>query len=622
MRIKGVMSFLILFLIAFSALLSFATFAMEEPSRKHYPLTNYNMDFWDVDQIMDPSTLDVEIVNVSYEMFNGKTLRIMELYYTSEVYNGRNIRIFGREIAPNDTLTRKPAVVFMHGFGGNADIYLETQKLFAGNGYVTFAIDAPSAPDGRSTDYPARNAWSIINVTRTPKDSYLYHFVLAGFRAITLMYNKTYVDKDNIYFVGRSLGAVASYIIGAIDNRVKAVVPVSAAGNYLQSILSGSLINALIPPNTSLDSEVARKTLEYFDVYGYAQRIEKPIFILATTNDEFFDLYSFNDTFAAIKSKSKFMAIQPNQEHWGEKKYMTSLGKPEWSKIVLHWIEAFSKNKTLPKIENAKTVTSSALLYATITVKVRLQNLDAGDAVNVYWREGLPTCSWKKTSLSPQANGDYVADILTFNAKTIYYYVGLEKSVDGEKILVLTSPIYKVDVVASIPAVSLILLSVLYAYLYSNYLVLKQEGSIKLKDPRDIEFLKLVSWALVSFGLYLPWVSISNRTQIALWVFFERYKYFLGIPESLIYVIMLVLALGFPLALAKKRLMWLTILPVALFGLLFNEILNRGFAGQIIIGYGVGAILAVIGMILYFIPALKKFISKKVTDKEGRTERF
>lgn len=129
--------------------------------------------------------------------------------------------IEGFLILPRGQSRRRPAVIFVHGSGGDrSELFVQAVRL-AERGIVTLTITAPS------TAYPptqgATAAASLRNV-----DTAQVRDVVAVRRAVDLLRSLPQVDPARIGYLGWSAGAKTGTFVAASEPRVKALALLSA----------------------------------------------------------------------------------------------------------------------------------------------------------------------------------------------------------------------------------------------------------------------------------------------------------------------------------------------------------------------------------------------------------
>lgn len=115
-------------------------------------------------------------------------------------------------ITKNDnTLTRRPVIIFQHWGGGNKNFFKREAIAFAEKGFVCISLNAP---------------WHWRTLKDTASFFYTYpKFIRLSVIAIrrlidTLARNQT-IDKRNIYYIGHSYGATLGGLLAGIEQRIK-----------------------------------------------------------------------------------------------------------------------------------------------------------------------------------------------------------------------------------------------------------------------------------------------------------------------------------------------------------------------------------------------------------------
>lgn len=122
---------------------------------------------------------------------------------------------------------RKPAVVVLHGTGGNKEGQLAILKELAGTGFTAIAIDGRyhgerSATGKGSSDYND----AMLATYRTGKGHpFLYDTVWDVLRLIDYMETRDDVDPARIGMIGFSKGGMELYLAAAVDRRIAVAVP-------------------------------------------------------------------------------------------------------------------------------------------------------------------------------------------------------------------------------------------------------------------------------------------------------------------------------------------------------------------------------------------------------------
>jgi dienelactone hydrolase len=122
---------------------------------------------------------------------------------------------------------RRPAVVVLHGTGGNKDSQAPLLKQLAEKGFVAIAIDGRfhgerSKARTGSADY----VQAILNTYRTGKGHpFLYDTVWDVLRLADYLETRPDVDARRIGLTGFSKGGMETYLAAAVDPRIAVAVP-------------------------------------------------------------------------------------------------------------------------------------------------------------------------------------------------------------------------------------------------------------------------------------------------------------------------------------------------------------------------------------------------------------
>jgi len=565
------------------------TIILDFPYRRSKPLEEGFIDFWPMSEIMNITNLNISIEKEEIRVINETELLYRTLYYTSEVYEGREIRIYALYLELVDAPKPLPTLVFQHGYGGNWKQFEEFLIQFAVQGdIIVFAIDAPGA-SGKSTDYPPDSPENIINATQSPKGVYFYHVAIAIMRGITYLTTLDSVDSSNIFMSGASMGGVMSFIVGAIDDRVKAIMPIVAAGNYLDSVKSGSLANGMMPNEISMNDPVARNFLRWFDIHHYAKRIHKPVLYMVTTHDEFFTIISANDTYSTIPSKDKTLVIWPNSDHFG---------KPYWAEKVIDvgilWIKSVLKKARYPVIKNLEYKIFYYGLFTEVHVVLESENLSDGMLPVIVNRQGQPLEQWRIIRCKEFGGNRYKATIRAFKSSSINFYGAIAKyGADNHPIIFASSFLIKIKIKPLLFPVLCIILTAIF-----SGIIITEKVKVNMKERVICEALL---WIL-SVAFALPHIIIGGRAELTIWDLFERYRIILNLNEGIYYLVVILFGISFGFVLYKP---WETIIAVALGEIAFLMGVHLALVslidGIVVLYVGYSIFIPVIILILVFV---------------------
>jgi dienelactone hydrolase len=140
---------------------------------------------------------------------------VQELEYTSG-----DDRVEAYLVSPTTPGARLPAVVFLHGAGGNREEQLGFAAELAESGAVALTITTPSRRKSPPADAAPREA------LRWQRDSVVAD-VVAARRGFDLLVAHQHVDGERLGIVGWSMGARLAAIVADVDPRTKATVLMS-----------------------------------------------------------------------------------------------------------------------------------------------------------------------------------------------------------------------------------------------------------------------------------------------------------------------------------------------------------------------------------------------------------
>jgi hypothetical protein len=193
-----------------------------------------------------------------------------------------------------------PAVIVMHGHWPGGRLYQSFQAIgqsLALNGYVCLNIDAWGAGErtpvhGKDEYHGANLGASLMNIGET----------LAGvqisdnMRGVDLLSSLPYVDAKNIGATGASGGGNQTMWLAAIDERVKAALPVVSVGTFESCVMRSNCICELLPDGLTFTEEagvlglVAPRALKMANII-----VDNPTFLSSEM------LRSFNNTRPVFK---------------------------------------------------------------------------------------------------------------------------------------------------------------------------------------------------------------------------------------------------------------------------------------------------------------------------------
>ncbi len=124
-------------------------------------------------------------------------------YETQELYAQRDgNQIYGLLYIPKDAGEKMPTVIFSHGFGGNYQVGAQYAEAFAQKGYAVYCFDFCGGSPGSRSD------GSTLEMSVFTEQADLE-------AVIRMIQEQSFVDNDNIFLMGTSMGGAVSAITAA-----------------------------------------------------------------------------------------------------------------------------------------------------------------------------------------------------------------------------------------------------------------------------------------------------------------------------------------------------------------------------------------------------------------------
>jgi hypothetical protein len=191
-----------------------------------------------------PGKLPLDMKETGTVSMEGYTIKNIYFQTLPEVYATANLYI------PNGE-GPFPAVINMHGHwseGKAAESVQSVGHSLAKNGYVCLSIDAFGSGERTTThgDYEYHGAnlgASLMNIG----ESLLGVQVADNMRAVDLLTSFSFVDTLNIGATGASGGGNQTMWFAALDERIKAAVPIVSVGTFESAVMGSNCICELMP---------------------------------------------------------------------------------------------------------------------------------------------------------------------------------------------------------------------------------------------------------------------------------------------------------------------------------------------------------------------------------------
>lgn len=283
---------------------------------------------FDMGLIRETETAACQFTNPRTVMKEGRLMDLWDVSFTSwESIDCELVPITIRGFAskPSGSSGKIPGVVHMHGLGGCADPDNATGPA-AMLGYFVIAPTGPGgAPSEGTPDCAASEGLPsghdsgrrMFDTYPDPRGSWFWGHSVAAMRAATCLTTRTEVDSNRIGMTGYSAGAVATLISSAVDDRIKASVPLSGTGAWGVATMSPNAWqhNLLHLAGYDVNSpewlRLISTILPDVNMAGSAAKI----LMVNGSSDEFFPLTAHMVTYNSIPGTDKRTAIVGNGDH-------------------------------------------------------------------------------------------------------------------------------------------------------------------------------------------------------------------------------------------------------------------------------------------------------------------
>jgi len=152
-----------------------------------------------------------------------------------------------------------PAVVVTHGHwqgGRNGEIFQSVAQQLALHGYVALNIDAWGTGERTTVHGEHEYHGSCLGASLLNTGASLMGMQITdNIRAVDLLGTLPYVDAKRIGVTGASGGGNQAMWLAALDERIKAAIPVVSVGTFESYIMNGNCICELLPGGLTFTEE-------------------------------------------------------------------------------------------------------------------------------------------------------------------------------------------------------------------------------------------------------------------------------------------------------------------------------------------------------------------------------
>lgn len=279
---------------------------------------------FDPDRIRDPDTAACTFSNPRSALKDGVLLDVWDVSYRSwESIGGtlRPITIRGFAARPKGGGQTLPGVVQAHGLGGYAEESHATGTAALLGTFVLAYTGPGGGTDATNTSegIPASHddGYRMFDTLADPRGSWFWGHAVAGLRGLTCLADRPDVDPTRMGMTGFSAGGVVTLIGAAVDDRIRAAVPLSACGAWDVAVQAPGAWqrNLLTLAGLTVASPEWTTLIDTIDSSRLLPATTARILMVNGSADEFFPLTAHDTTFAAIPGDAKRTAIAGNFDH-------------------------------------------------------------------------------------------------------------------------------------------------------------------------------------------------------------------------------------------------------------------------------------------------------------------
>ena len=305
-----------------------------------------------------------------------------------------------------------PALMILHGGGGNAQSVANLVAEYASRGYVAICFDMPGICNNGSTPN-STGPWKLrpapgsrqplepprFDIASGLENTVLFDAGVSGIEAFNFIRSQKNVDPKNVGITGFSWGGYATtFLSGVLGKKVKAAYAVFGCGFYEIGTFWVKII-------ADLPDSVRTPWLKYFDAGRRAPEMKAPYFLEATSNDTYYWPESVMATLHAIPG-IKNHVWDTNLNH----KQMPA--GPTMQKLYFdYYLKGIGQSFGTVNITKEKLEADSS---KTITLKPGMPKGVTASSVVIYYSESAPkwqTRVWVPITATIQSNNSYTAII-------------------------------------------------------------------------------------------------------------------------------------------------------------------------------------------------------------------
>lgn len=309
-----------------------------------------------------------------------------------------------------------------------------------------FLYDMPNQPlfDGREED--DLQAYTFSQYLKTGDESWplLFPMVKSVVRAIDaiqdLAFKKEKHTINKFVIAGHSKRGHTSWLAGAIDRRIKSIIPIAIDVLNAKAQMPHHLkmFTAFSTPSREatdflreLDKPLGNRLIELIDPYAYKEQLGLPKLIISVTNDDYFPTDALNLYWKGLKG-SKSILYLSNAGH------VRADSDPRINPTAFAFVRAVAVDRTLPSFnwKFSEFKDSLQLIVTTDTLAVSASLWQASSE-----SDDFRSSQWYATPMKAIVRRDKKQYVMTIEKSSVFnglVYGEIQFEQDGHKFLLTT----------------------------------------------------------------------------------------------------------------------------------------------------------------------------------------
>ena len=195
-------------------------------------------------KLLDRPKLPLDVKQISKTTSGSYTYETVD-FTSDKKADGSSERVPTYIVSPTEKKAKLPAVIMLHGTGGNKESQKSWLEEFAKRGWIGVAIDARhhGARSGGKKGSEAYNE-AITKAWRAPKDKpqpmpFYFETCWDLWCTVDYLLQRDDVDPARIAMVGISMGGIQTWLAASVDERVAVMVPLIGVQSFKWTLENG-----------------------------------------------------------------------------------------------------------------------------------------------------------------------------------------------------------------------------------------------------------------------------------------------------------------------------------------------------------------------------------------------